>query len=82
MVTSSGQSQVQGEIHRGSSHFSSSNSLTTLKFSRIKVIFRDSKGDDIKTIEANDGDDLLSLAHEYDVELEGVSHFYSQVDWT
>jgi hypothetical protein len=36
------------------------------------LIFRDSKGTDIKTIYANEGDDLLSLAHEYDVDLEGM----------
>lgn len=39
----------------------------------IKVTFRDSKGADIKTVEANEGDDLLSVAHEYDVDLEGES---------
>lgn len=38
----------------------------------IKVTFRDSKGGDIKTVEANEGDDLLSVAHEYDVDLEGA----------
>lgn len=37
----------------------------------IKVTFRDSKGQDIKTVEANEGDDLLSVAHEYDIDLEG-----------
>lgn len=40
---------------------------------RIKVTFRDAKGNDIKTIEGNEGDDLLSLAHEHDVDLEGTS---------
>lgn len=39
---------------------------------RIKVHFVDSKGNPIKTIEGNEGDDLLSLAHEYDVDLEGT----------
>ena len=39
---------------------------------RIKVHFKDSKGNLLKTIEANEGDDLLSLAHEYDIDLEGV----------
>lgn len=39
----------------------------------IKVTFRDAKGDDLKTVEANEGDDLLSVAHEYDVDLEGES---------
>lgn len=37
------------------------------------MIFRDAKGNDIKTIEGNEGDDILSLAHEYDVDLEGQS---------
>ncbi|KAG6844445.1 hypothetical protein H0H87_006899 [Tephrocybe sp. NHM501043] len=37
---------------------------------RIKVHFKDSKGDLIKTVEANEGDDLLSIAHEYDIDLE------------
>lgn len=40
---------------------------------RIKLTFRDSKGNEIKTIEGNEGDDILSLAHEYDVDLEGGS---------
>ncbi|EPQ29597.1 uncharacterized protein PFL1_02816 [Pseudozyma flocculosa PF-1] len=38
----------------------------------IKLTFRDSKGNDIKTVEANEGDDILSIAHEYDVDLEGA----------
>ena len=38
----------------------------------IKVTFRDSQGKDIKTVEANDGDDILSIAHEYDIDLEGA----------
>ncbi|MCO5613855.1 hypothetical protein L7F22_068133 [Adiantum nelumboides] len=38
----------------------------------IKVTFRDSKGQDIKTVEVNEGDDLLSIAHEYDIDLEGA----------
>ncbi len=37
----------------------------------IKVTFRDSKGKDIRTVEVNEGDDLLSIAHEYDIDLEG-----------
>ena len=40
---------------------------------RIKVTFQDAKGNTIKTIEGNEGDDLLSLAHEHDVDLEGES---------
>ena len=39
---------------------------------RIKVHFNDSKGERIKTIEGNPGDDILSLAHEHDVDLEGA----------
>ncbi|OCF75639.1 adrenodoxin-type ferredoxin [Kwoniella mangroviensis CBS 8886] len=38
----------------------------------IKLTFKDSKGNEIKTIEGNEGDDILSLAHEYDVDLEGA----------
>ena len=39
---------------------------------RIKVHFKDSKGELIKTIEGNEGDDILSLAHEHDIDLEGA----------
>lgn len=39
---------------------------------RIKVHFKDSKGNVLKTVEANEGDDLLSVAHEYDIDLEGA----------
>ena len=39
---------------------------------RIKIHFKDSKGDLIKTIEGNEGDDILSLAHEHDIDLEGA----------
>lgn len=38
----------------------------------IKVNFIDSKGTPIKTVEVNAGDDLLSIAHEYDIDLEGA----------
>lgn len=41
-------------------------------FYRIKVHFKDSKGELIKTIEGNEGDDILSLAHEHDIDLEGA----------
>ena len=40
--------------------------------SRIKVTFKDSKGNLIKTVEANEGDNILDIAHEYDVDLEGT----------
>ncbi|GFZ52127.1 Adrenodoxin homolog [Saitozyma sp. JCM 24511] len=36
------------------------------------VTYRDSKGNDLKTVEGNEGDDLLILAHEYDIDLEGA----------
>jgi hypothetical protein len=39
---------------------------------RIKIHFKDSKGSLVKTIEANEGDDLLSIAHEHDIDLEGT----------
>ncbi|KAH7929293.1 ferredoxin [Leucogyrophana mollusca] len=38
----------------------------------IKLHFKDSKGTLIKTIEGNEGDDILSLAHEHDIDLEGA----------
>ncbi|KAF9648258.1 ferredoxin [Thelephora ganbajun] len=38
----------------------------------IKVHFKDSKGELIKIIEGNEGDDILSLAHEHDIDLEGA----------
>ncbi|RDB28354.1 Adrenodoxin, mitochondrial [Hypsizygus marmoreus] len=38
----------------------------------IKIHFEDSKGTPIRTVEANVGDDLLSIAHEYDIDLEGA----------
>ena len=38
----------------------------------IKIHFKDPKGELIKTIEGNEGDDILSLAHEHDVDLEGA----------
>ncbi|KAF5384404.1 hypothetical protein D9615_003119 [Tricholomella constricta] len=40
--------------------------------SRELVHFNDSKGNLIQTVEANEGDDLLSVAHEYDIDLEGA----------
>lgn len=40
---------------------------------RIKVHFKDSKGTLIKTVEGNEGDDLLDVAHEYDIDLEGTT---------
>lgn len=45
---------------------------------RIKLHFKDSKGNLIKTVEANEGDDILSIAHEHDIDLEGES--FSQSD--
>ncbi|KAI6015249.1 ferredoxin [Pisolithus orientalis] len=38
----------------------------------IKLHFKDHKGNPIKTIEAREGDDILSLAHEWDIDLEGA----------
>ncbi|KAF5346975.1 hypothetical protein D9758_010138 [Tetrapyrgos nigripes] len=38
----------------------------------IKIHFKDSKGNLIKTVEANEGDDILGIAHEYDIDLEGA----------
>lgn len=44
----------------------------TERFSSLKLHFRDSKGQLIKTVEANEGDDILSIAHEHDIDLEGT----------
>ena len=44
----------------------------TRPFGRIKVHFKDSKGNLLKTVEGNEGDSLLDIAHEHDVDLEGV----------
>ncbi|KIM38877.1 hypothetical protein M413DRAFT_447565 [Hebeloma cylindrosporum] len=38
----------------------------------LKVHFKDSNGNLVKTVEANEGDDILAIAHEYDVDLEGA----------
>lgn len=42
-----------------------------LEPSRIKVNFKNSSGDLLKTVEVNEGDDILSIAHEHDIDLEG-----------
>ena len=39
---------------------------------RIKLHFKDSTGILIKTVEVNEGDDILSIAHEHDIDLEGA----------
>ena len=44
----------------------------SLKPSRIKVNFKNSNGDLLKTVEVNEGDDILSIAHEHDIDLEGA----------
>ena len=46
--------------------------LTVACARRIKVHFKDAKGSLIRTVEANEGDDILSIAHEYDIDLEGT----------
>ncbi|CCA75123.1 probable YAH1-Ferredoxin of the mitochondrial matrix [Serendipita indica DSM 11827] len=38
----------------------------------IKVHFRDAKGNLLKTVEGNEGDSLLDLAQEYDIDMEGA----------
>jgi len=45
--------------------------LILTPLSSIKLHFKDHKGNPIKTIEASEGDDILSLAHEWDIDLEG-----------
>lgn len=46
--------------------------LYQLLTNSIKIHFKDSKDILIKTIEANEGDDILSIAHEHDIDLEGA----------
>ncbi|PCH36726.1 ferredoxin [Wolfiporia cocos MD-104 SS10] len=41
----------------------------------IKLHFKDSKGSHLKTVEVNEGDDILSIAHEHDIDLEGKHLF-------
>jgi hypothetical protein len=43
---------------------------------RITLHFKDAKGNPLKTVEANEGDDILSIAHEHDIDLEGASSSY------
>ncbi|KAI5121599.1 hypothetical protein M0805_009470 [Coniferiporia weirii] len=38
----------------------------------IKIHFKDSKGALLKTVEANEGDSVLEIAHEHDIDLEGA----------
>lgn len=52
--------------------FTSSEVLVSDRASRIKLHFQDSKGNPIRTVEANEGDDILAVAHEYDIDLEGT----------
>lgn len=65
-------------LSSGSSHFHTSAIARHGEVTRpepgtgIKVHFKDSKGNLLKTVEANEGDDLLSIAHEYDIDLEGA----------
>lgn len=57
----------------------------TERFFSINLHFRDSKGQLIKTVQANEGDDILSIAHEHDIDLEGavfiilVFYYYYQL---
>ena len=46
--------------------------ITLRTLSRIKVNFKNSNGDLLKTVEVNEGDDILSIAHEHDIDLEGA----------
>lgn len=48
-------------------------SFISPSYHSLKVHFKDSNGNLIKTVEANEGDDILAIAHEYDIDLEGTS---------
>lgn len=58
---------------RGKSQTFSLVKLLLIQCQSIKIHWRDSKGNLIKTVEGNEGDDLLSLAHEHDIDLEGAA---------
>lgn len=47
-------------------------SIQCIDSRRIKIHFKDSKGNLLKTVEANEGDNILDIAHEYDIDLEGA----------
>jgi len=70
-------SQAHAHLNRYRTFYSSSilqhgNVTRPAPGTGIKVHFKDSKGNLLRTIEGNEGDDLLSLAHEYDIDLEGA----------
>jgi len=65
-VVSKDQNLEQGERRLGIAYKDES-----IRPHRIQVHFKDSKGNPLKTVEANEGDDLLGVAHEYDIDLEG-----------
>ena len=53
-------------------HFCNHHSNCVGHVRSIKVHFKDSKGNILKTVEAKEGNDILAIAHEYDVDLEGA----------
>jgi hypothetical protein len=74
MVISHGQTLEQG----GSLSLlllSPSSIFSSFIYFRVRVTFKDSKGNLIKMVEANEGDDILSIAHEHDIDLEGEKSF-------
>jgi len=67
MVGSTAQHPELGMLYRNMS----TSALTSIMNS-LKVNFKDSTGKLLKAVEANEGDDILSIAHEYDIDLEGT----------
>ena len=62
-------------VHAITSHCATSQAVLptdTRLLGRIKVQFEYSKGNPLKTIEGSEGDSLLDMAHEYNIDLEGV----------
>jgi hypothetical protein len=47
----------------------------------IKVNFKAFNGDLLKTVEVNEGDDILSIAHEHDIDLEGAYLAYERTNY-
>lgn len=48
-----------------------SNQVLTTRGSRIKITFKKSTGEVIETVEANEGEDIVDVSWEYDLDIEG-----------
>ena len=53
-------------------HHKAAEQEANVSFYSIKVTFMNSKGEVIKTVEGNEGDDIVDLSWEYDLDIEGT----------